>query len=157
MIELANERRARETLLSDRVTFIEGLIPGVPIPEQPYSAIVSNSLLHHLHRPEVLWQTVSRHASKGTRIFIADLFRPASREEAMRLVTESSVGEPEILRRDFYNSLVAAFEPEEIAKQTGSVTDIWSSSERKTEQISTLRDVDELENSCRPEACCHWP
>ena len=35
----------------------------------------------------------------------------------MRLVNEFSAGEPEILRRDFYNSLVAAFEPEEIATQ----------------------------------------
>ena len=117
MIELANERKARQTELSDRVTFMEGLIPGAPIPDQSYTAIVSNSFLHHLHRPEVLWQTVTRHASPGTKVFISDLFRPVSQQEASRLVNEYAAREPEILRRDFYNSLLAAFEPSEIEAQ----------------------------------------
>jgi ubiquinone/menaquinone biosynthesis C-methylase UbiE len=117
MISLANERRADESQLRDRVTFIEGLLPGAPIPPGPYSAIVSNSLLHHLHHPDVLWQTVSQHASPGTKIFIADLFRPMSEENARQIVDEYSADEPEILRRDFYNSLLAAFEPKEIRQQ----------------------------------------
>jgi len=117
MISLANERRAYETLLRDRVAFIEGFIPGAPIPQRPYSAIVSNSLLHHLHHPEVLWQTVSRYASPGTKIFIVDLFRPMSEEDARQIVDEYSANEPEVLRRDFYNSLLAAFEPKEIRQQ----------------------------------------
>jgi ubiquinone/menaquinone biosynthesis C-methylase UbiE len=66
MIKLANERRDDETLLRDRVTFVEGFIPGAPIPHGPYSAIISNSLLHHLHHPSVLWQTISQFASRGT-------------------------------------------------------------------------------------------
>ena len=117
MISLANARRADETQLRDRVTFMEGLIPGAPIPQGPYSAIVSNSLLHHLHHPEVLWQTVSQYASPGTKIFIADLFRPMSAEDARKIVDEYSADEPEILRRDFYNSLLAAFEPKETMQQ----------------------------------------
>jgi len=117
MISLANERRADETQLRDRVTFIEGFIPGAPIPPGPYSAIVSNSLLHHLHHPELLWQTVSQYASPGTKIFIADLYRPMSEEDARLITDEYSADEPAILRRDFYNSLLAAFEPKEIRQQ----------------------------------------
>ncbi len=117
MIELANDRKARQAGSFDRVTFKEGFIPGVPIPNQKYAAIVSNSFLHHLHRPEVLWQTVSRHASAGTKVFITDLCRPASQQEASEVVNEYAAGEPEILRRDFYNSLLAAFEPSEIEAQ----------------------------------------
>ena len=81
MIELANERKARESKSEHRVRFIEGRIPGVSLPDVRYDAIVSNSLLHHLHRPEDLWQTINKHASSGTCIFIADLFRPLSEEE----------------------------------------------------------------------------
>jgi ubiquinone/menaquinone biosynthesis C-methylase UbiE len=117
MIELANTRKARQTELSERVSFLEGLIPGAPIPNQWYAAIVSNSLLHHLHRPEALWQTVSRHASPGTKVFISDLFRPVSPQEARRIVGQYAAGEAEIMRRDFYNSLLAAFEPSEIETQ----------------------------------------
>ncbi len=117
MIKLANERRTRETGLQDRVTFIKGIIPDASIPPGPYSAIVSNSLLHHLHHPEVLWETVSRYASSGSKIFIVDLYRPINEAEAQRIVDSYSAEEPDILRRDFYNSLLAAFEPREIRQQ----------------------------------------
>jgi len=117
MIRLANVRKARIATPGKRVTFIEGLIPGAAIPAVPYAAIVSNSLLHHLHDPQVLWQTVVRHAGAGTRIFIADLLRPESEGHAGRLVEMYADGEPEVLRRDFYHSLCAAFKPREVAAQ----------------------------------------
>jgi hypothetical protein len=46
-----------------------------------------------------------------------DLKRPASMAEAARLRDTYSEGAPEQLRHDFYNSLLAAFEPEEIRLQ----------------------------------------
>ncbi len=117
MIRLANERKDREQNLSDRITFITGLLPGAKIPDGPYSAIVSNSLLHHLHRPEVLWQTVIQYATPGTKILITDLYRPKSIKEAEQMVNEYSANEPAILQRDFYNSLLAAFTTKEIQEQ----------------------------------------
>ena len=117
MIELARQRQAREAAVVDRVRFIEGRIPGAPIPALAYAAIVSNSLLHHLHRPAVLWQTVVAYASAGTRIYVVDLFRPETTTAARRLVDAYAAGEPEILRRDFYHSLCAAFEPREVEAQ----------------------------------------
>jgi ubiquinone/menaquinone biosynthesis C-methylase UbiE len=117
MIELANQRKAREGKAADRITFIEGLIPGVPLGTEPYTAIISNSLLHHLHKPHVLWETIRRHASTGTKIYVVDLFRPKNHASARRLVEAYAAGEPEILRRDFYNSLLAAFEPGEVEAQ----------------------------------------
>lgn len=117
MIRLANERKALETSLQNRISFINGIIPGASIPEMPYSAVVSNSLLHHLHHPEVLWETVKQHASSSTKILIVDLFRPQSQEEARQIVEECSANEPEILRQDFYNSLLAAFTLTEIEQQ----------------------------------------
>jgi ubiquinone/menaquinone biosynthesis C-methylase UbiE len=117
MIRLANRRKAHETVAGGRVRFIEGLIPGAAIPAVPYAAIVSNSLLHHLHDPQVLWDTVVRHAGAGTRIYIADLRRPESEARARDLVAMYADGEPDVLRRDFYHSLCAAFEPREVAAQ----------------------------------------
>jgi len=117
MIKIANERKVREAEVGERVIFIEGIISGVPIPKVQYDAIVSNSLLHHLHRPEVLWETIIEYASPGTMIFIVDLFRPGSKERAEQIVCQYSGTEPEILKRDFYNSLLAAFEPAEVEVQ----------------------------------------
>jgi SAM-dependent methyltransferase len=117
MIELARQRQAREGLLGERVRFIEGRIPGASLPAATYAAIISNSLLHHLHRPAVLWETIAACASVGTRIYVVDLFRPETAAAALRLVDAYAAGEPEILRRDFFHSLCAAFEPREVEMQ----------------------------------------
>lgn len=117
MISLANKRKSHEIELSDRITFIKSIIPGITIPNGPYVAIVSNSLLHHLHQPRVLWETIIKYAGSGTKIFIADLFRPESKKHAMGIVEQCSAGEPDILKQDFYNSLLAAFTPKEIELQ----------------------------------------
>ena len=117
MIRLANERKTRESVTGDRVRFIEDMLPGASIPGVPFAAVISNSLLHHLHEPQVLWQTVRRYASPGTKVYVVDLFRPQALAEVQRLVDEYAAGEPDILRRDFYNSLCAAFEPHEVEAQ----------------------------------------
>ncbi len=117
MIMLAQQRKAAEAVVGQRLNFIEGLLPGAPIPPLAYTAIISNSLLHHLHNPEVLWEVINRHAGRGTYIFIADLYRPQSTAEAQRLVDQYAAAEPEVLRHDFYHSLCAAFEPAEIEMQ----------------------------------------
>ena len=117
MIALARQRKAADAAVGPRLDFIEALLPGAPIPGLSYAAIISNSLLHHLHNPAVLWDAVSRYASSGTLIFIADLYRPQNTAMARRLVDRYAAGEPELLRRDFYHSLCAAFEPSEVAAQ----------------------------------------
>jgi len=117
MIRLANARKAHESGTGDRVHFIEGLLPGASLPGAPFTAVISNSLLHHLHEPQVLWATVLKVASPGTRVYVVDLFRPQTVAGAQGLVDEYAADEPDILRRDFYNSLCAAFEPHEVETQ----------------------------------------
>ena len=117
MIEQAKVRSDRDGSTGNRVNFIKGIIPGAPIRQITYDAIISNSLLHHLHNPDDLWETVSKYSSSGTKIYIVDLFRPTNEAEAKRLVTEYAGNEPEILQKDFYNSLIAAFELGEVKEQ----------------------------------------
>ena len=121
MIKLANERKSVEKGISDNVLFIEGFIPGALVPRVKYDLILSNSLLHHLHRPNVLWETILKYASSGTKIFVVDLFRPESEKEARRIVNQYSGNEPDILKRDFYNSLLAAFKPAEVQHQLADI------------------------------------
>ena len=117
MIALANKRRERENEVGKNITFMEAVMPGGLIPRRVYDSIISTSFLHHLHDPAVLWDTIVEHASPGTRLFVYDLFRPKDRHEAMRLVELYAGSEPEVLKKDFYNSLLAAFEPAEVEHQ----------------------------------------
>jgi SAM-dependent methyltransferase len=117
MLAFGHRALASEAGLAARVRFIEGLVPGAVLPLARYQAVVSNSLLHHLHDPSGLWRTVRERATEGAPVLVMDLMRPASPGAAQALVDEYAGGEPEVLRRDFYNSLLAAFEPDEVRAQ----------------------------------------
>jgi SAM-dependent methyltransferase len=97
-----------------RVELIHGFLPDAAPPLAKYDIIISNSLLHHLMDSSVLWQAVRRYAAPGAPVFIVDLKRPGSPEEAHMLVETYCGSEPEILKRDFYNSLLAAFDVDEV-------------------------------------------
>lgn len=120
MLKHAHMALSRERALSRRIRLIEGLIPGATIPKKTYDVIISSSFLHHLHDPQVLWRTIRQHSRRGTLVFIADLRRPTSRSRAREFERKYSGNEPEILRRDFFNSLLAAFTPAEVRRQLKS-------------------------------------
>jgi 2-polyprenyl-3-methyl-5-hydroxy-6-metoxy-1,4-benzoquinol methylase len=82
-----------------------------------YDTVISNSLLHHLRDPMVIWDTLNQYANPGARVFIMDLMRPASREQAQSLMEEYAAGEPDVLRHDFYHSLLAAYRVDEVTEQ----------------------------------------
>lgn len=103
--------------VAGRVMLLHGLLPGALLPRPSYDMIFSNSLLHHLHDPQVLWESVARFGAPGAAVFVADLMRPGSLDEVDRLVERYAGSEPEVLRRDFRNSLLAAFEPAEVEAQ----------------------------------------
>lgn len=104
-----------------RLSFACRVLPSDELDRPPLarscSAIVSNSLLHHLQDPAVFWRTVRQLAAPGAAVYLQDLRRPAGRSELEDLVREQMAGAPEVLRRDFRHSLAAAFTPEEVAGQ----------------------------------------
>lgn len=105
----------------DRIQLIEGYIPNAPIPAKTYDVIISSSLLHHLPDPQALWTTVRQRSRSGTLVFVVDLFRPASVADVESLVAAYVGNEPEVYRRDFRNSLCAAFTVEEVQAQIASL------------------------------------
>jgi len=111
------ERLLRGSGLETRVRLYPACLPDDPLPRDRYRGVISNSLLHHLHEPAVLWDAIARHTAPGAFVFIMDLMRPASREVAEALVQQYAAGEPEVLRRDFFHSLLAAFRVDEVRKQ----------------------------------------
>lgn len=80
-------------------------------------AVISNSLLHHLPNPLQFWQKIRQLVKPGAPVLVMDLLRPESPEAAQAIVDQYAANEPDILRRDFYNSLLAAFTEDEIGSQ----------------------------------------
>jgi SAM-dependent methyltransferase len=103
--------------VAPRVTLVQARLPDACAPRDCYDLVFSNSLLHHLRDPLVLWQCVGRWLAPGGAVFVMDLMRPESPAAAQQLVDTYAAGEPDILRRDFFNSLRAAYRVEEVRQQ----------------------------------------
>ncbi len=103
--------------LGTRIELEQRYLPDVTLPHSFFDAVVSNSLLHHLGDPAVLWQTIRHAAKPGAAVAVMDLLRPESRAAAEHLTECYAADAPEVLRSDFFNSLLAAYRPEEIRSQ----------------------------------------
>jgi SAM-dependent methyltransferase len=100
----------------ERVQVLQGRLPAVRL-DQRFDTVISNSLLHHLHDPQGLWESIRQLAAPGAVVLVMDLVRPDSEAEARERVAHYAADEPEILQRDFFNSLCASFRPEEVREQ----------------------------------------
>ena len=85
--------------------------------EERADAVISNSLLHHIPNALQFWYAVKKLAQPGAVVLVMDLLRPESPEAAKAIVEQYAADEPAILRRDFYNSLLASYTEDEVAAQ----------------------------------------
>lgn len=76
--------------------------------------VISTNTLHHLHDPSVFWDCVKRVA---TRVFVMDLVRPPSIEVAKSIVDTLAPNDSDEFKKDYYNSLLAAFSVDELKEQ----------------------------------------
>lgn len=82
-----------------------------------FDVIISNSLLHHLPDPLPFWKQIARLARPRTLLFLRDLARPESVEDATRIVQTYAGAESELLQQEFHRSLLSAFTVEEVRAQ----------------------------------------
>lgn len=117
MLDAAAPTLAAADDVVDRVRLRRRLLPDDELAGERWDVVVSNSLLHHLADPGVLWRTVRDCAVPGAPVFVSDLRRPATTDDADAIVARYAADEPEVLRRDFAASLRAAFTPDEVRAQ----------------------------------------
>lgn len=132
MIALARQA-ARAADLQARVAPMQGRIPGLALQEHSFDAVLSKDLLHHLPEPMVLWNEAKRLGRAGAAIYVMDLIRPATVQDARSIVEAVAPNEHSLLKEDFYNSLCAAFTVEEARiqiKQAALSLDVIQVSDR---------------------------
>jgi 2-polyprenyl-3-methyl-5-hydroxy-6-metoxy-1,4-benzoquinol methylase len=119
MLDLARERIERAGL-SGRIRLERRRLPDTSLTAQRFDAVVSNSLLHHLPDPMVLWRTVAGSVRPGGIVAVMDLLRPADLDAVDRLVAGQVGDAPPVLRADFRNSLLAAYQLDEVKEQVAA-------------------------------------
>ncbi len=110
------EDAVRQAGLASRVSFRCERFQDIAGANQA-DAAVSNSLLHHVPNPLQFWHRLRQLVRPGSPVLVMDLLRPDTPEAAQALVDRYAAGAPAVLRRDFYNSLLAAFTEDEIGAQ----------------------------------------
>ena len=116
MIESA-KAAVTKAKLNNHITLIQSYLPGLPFKSKTFDAIISNSILHHLPDPNVLWEEIKKLGRSGAVIFVMDLLRPDSPKKAKEIVKQYAENEHPVLKEDFYNSLLAAFTLDEVKEQ----------------------------------------
>jgi hypothetical protein len=81
----------------------------------------------------VVGAVVARRGRPHAAVLVTDLHRPDSAERAREIVETYSGGEPEVLKRDFFHSLCAAFT---VAEVTGQIRDAGLQRALRCEKIS---------------------
>lgn len=106
--------------LEPRITLTCARLPGLPLPDGSFDAVLSKDLLHHLPDPNVLWQEARRLAKSRAVLCVMDLFRPETLAEAKQLVQKVTGEADPLVQEDFFNSLCAAFTLDEVKAQVAA-------------------------------------
>jgi len=123
--------------LYNQVFLKQSILPDEKLCAVKFNAVISNSLLHHLSDPSVLWDTVRICGVPSAPVFIMDLLRPDDENTAQHLVHQYASDAPALLQEDFYNSLCAAYTLNEIQGQLAAAGMDYL----KTEQISDRHGI----------------
>ena len=113
MIRLASEA-VRTAQLDRQITLRCERFQSLVL-DEPADATLSNSLVHHVPNPLQFWYRLKQLTKSGGAVLVMDLLRPESPEAAQAIVDRYAADAPAILKRDFYNSLLAAFTEDEVA------------------------------------------
>jgi ubiquinone/menaquinone biosynthesis C-methylase UbiE len=110
-------RRVAEADLDERVRLEQRHLPDHTLDGSAYDVGISNSVLHHLSDPAVLWHALARATVDGAPILVMDLCRPRDDDDVDSMVDRYMADAPAVLARDFRASLRAAYRVDEVRRQ----------------------------------------
>ncbi|NMC21922.1 MAG: class I SAM-dependent methyltransferase [Thermogutta sp.] len=111
-------RVARRNILQrgagDRIVLVHADAKRLPFPDGSFSQVMSNSIVHHLAEPELVFREAWRVLRPGGLVFFRDLFRPPDAATLHDLVERyAGSGTPQ-QKKMFADSLHASLTVEEV-------------------------------------------
>ena len=99
--------------LANRIDFVRADVKALQWPDASFDGVFSNTILHHIPEPLEFLKEAARVLEPGGVLLVRDLFRPATEDEAWRLVDLHAAGANEYQRQLFFQSFCAALTLEE--------------------------------------------
>jgi len=110
-------KASSEAGVAERITWVQADAKDTQLPARTFDVVFSNSILHHINETGAFWSELKRLAKPDAWVFLRDLWRPKSPEDARRIVeTYGGVG-PELEQEEYYRSLLSAYTLEELRDQ----------------------------------------
>lgn len=113
MLDLAQANVAIEGL-SERIRLRLVDAKHSPFADSQFSAVISNSIVHHIPEPRLVLAEMVRVVRSGGLIFVRDLLRPPDRDTLEHLVEIYAAGASQHQQKLFADSLAAALSIDEI-------------------------------------------
>jgi ubiquinone/menaquinone biosynthesis C-methylase UbiE len=107
MLKLAR-RNVADAGLEQVVELLHVDARTLPYDDGRFDGVISNSIIHHIPRPEVVLEEMTRVLKPGGLLFVRDLMRPAGTDIVQWLVEEYAGDESQHARQLFQQSLHAA-------------------------------------------------
>lgn len=76
--------------------------------------VISTNTLHHMHDSKIFWNCIK---NISNYVFVMDLVRPKNKDIAKKIVDRLAKDDSELFKIDYYNSLLAAFDADELRQQ----------------------------------------
>jgi ubiquinone/menaquinone biosynthesis C-methylase UbiE len=113
MIDLGRDN-VRHAGLVERIQVERCDAKHLPFADGSFDAVISNSIVHHIPKPEMVVAEMVRVTRQSGRLFVRDLSRPASAAALQQLVTQYAGDANPHQRQMFADSLHAALTLDEI-------------------------------------------
>jgi len=115
MLQLAQRNVIREGL-SARIRLEQIDAKSLPFPANAFDAVISNSIIHHIPEPQLVFREMLRVVRSGGQLFVRDLVRPQNLESLERLVAAYAGQANDHQRQMFGDSLHAALSLGEVGE-----------------------------------------
>lgn len=120
MLSLAHDN-VRRAGLEKRITLRLIDAKQLPFADQSFSAVISNSIIHHIPQPAQVLAAMKRVTKIGGMLFVRDLLRPAD-EAAVQGLVDRYAGQANAHQRQmFADSLRAALALPEVRQLVGAL------------------------------------
>ncbi len=100
--------------LNDRVQIERVDAKSMPYEDGRFEAVMSNSIIHHIPDPSLVFAEMLRVLKPGGLLFVRDLMRPADQDTLDQLVNTHTKNESDHARQLFRDSLHAALTVDEV-------------------------------------------
>ena len=113
MLKLA-KRHVAAAGLTDRITLERVDAKALPYPDNTFDALISNSIVHHIHDSMRALQEMGRVVKPNGVVLIRDLIRPETPADAQAFVDRYAADDTPYQQKLYYDSFLASFTISEV-------------------------------------------